>query len=143
LSLGTAASPHKRMPLIVANHSVPHGVAGRHQPYSPKAFLSFPQQVHKGASAQSYGLAVARFARLPPEVIEAAAKRMGELEPSSTAGTAGAAAAAAGGGGGAAGGGDQAARDLLLKFAQLPLETGMAPDQLAVALQQHALELCQ
>ncbi|KAI7843327.1 hypothetical protein COHA_003025 [Chlorella ohadii] len=105
--------------------------------------LTMLYQVHKGASAQSYGLAVARFARLPPEVIEAAAKRMGELEPSSTAGTAGAAAAAAGGSGSAAGGGDQAARDLLLKFAQLPLETGMAPDQLAVALQQHALELCQ
>lgn len=102
--------------------------------------------MHKGASAQSFGLAVARFARLPPEVIEAAAKRMAELEPAST--TAGAAGGAASGdGSGCAavggGGGDQAARELLLKFAQLPLEPGMAPDQLAVALQQHALELCQ
>ena len=84
------------------------------------------RQVHEGASAQSYGLAVARFARLPPEVIDAAAKRMAELEP------------AAGGGGGVS-----QARELLLKFAQLPLEEGMAPEQLAVALQQHAIELCQ
>ena len=102
-------------------------------------------QVHKGASAQSYGLAVARFARLPQEVIDAAAKRMAELEPTSTAGAAGTAGAAAGGdgSGSAVGGGDPAARELLLKFAQLPLEPGMAPDQLAVALQQHAVELCQ
>lgn len=112
----------------------------------PRANLPCPVQVHKGASAQSYGLAVARFARLPPEVIEAAAKRMTELEPTSTAGAAGTAGTAAGGGdasGCDAAGGDQAARELLLKFAQLPLEPGMAPDQLAVALQQHAIELCQ
>lgn len=92
-----------------------------------------PPQVHKGASAQSYGLAVARFARLPAEVIEAAARRMAELDPAS--------AAASGGSGG--GGGAGRARDLLLKFAQLPLEEGMAPEALAVALQQHAVELCQ
>lgn len=102
-----------------------------------------PPQVHKGASAQSYGLAVARFARLPPEVIEAAAKRMEELEPASAAGAAGTAGDGSGSGCAAAGGGDAAARQLLLKFAQLPLEPGMAPDQLAVALQQHAVELCQ
>ena len=100
--------------------------------------LPCAEQVHEGASAQSYGLAVARFARLPPEVIEAAAKRMAELEQQP--------AGAAGGGGkggqplSAAG---QQARELLLKFAQLPLEAGMQPEQLAVALQQHAIELCQ
>ncbi|KAL4440412.1 hypothetical protein ABPG75_003413 [Micractinium tetrahymenae] len=121
--------------------------------------LTMLYQVHQGASAQSYGLAVARFARLPTEVIEAAAKRMAELEPGTTAVGAGcsaqqqqagqqqqgqvgaAAGTAASGDGGAA---DAAqARELLLKFASLPLEPGMAPEALAVALQQHAIELCQ
>ena len=99
-------------------------------------------QVHKGASAQSYGLAVARFARLPPEVIEAAAKRMQELEPAKGNSNGGKEPAPA------AGSGQQqqeaaAARELLAKFASLPLEPGMQPEQLAVALQQHAIELCQ
>lgn len=109
--------------------------------------------MHKGASNQSYGLAVARFARLPPEVIEAAAKRMAELEAQE-----GACAAAAGGGGaseapapaaavaaagGGDGSGDAAARELLLKFAGLPLQAGMAPADLAAALREHAIELCQ
>ena len=89
-------------------------------------------QVHEGASAQSYGLAVARFARLPPEVIEAAAARLAELEPA----PAGAAATEQGGE-------EQQARELLAKFAQLPLEQGMQPEQLAAVLQQHAIELCQ
>ena len=106
----------------------------------PPLPLPCPEQVHEGASAQSYGLAVARFARLPPEVIEAAAKRMAELEqqPAGTAGS--------GGGKGASkqlSAAGQQARELLLKFAQLPLEAGMQPEQLAVALQQHAIELCQ
>lgn len=122
-------------------------------------------QVHQGASAQSYGLAVARFARLPPEVIDAAAKRMAELEPATLAVGAkrlgleqqgqpqqqqagqGAAAASADGSAAQAGAGDQGeaakARELLLKFANLPLDPGMQPDALAVALQQHAIELCQ
>ena len=106
-------------------------------------------QVHKGASAQSYGLAVARFARLPPEVIEAAAKRLAELEPGTAAVGAHPAAAAvcrAEAPGGAACGGkeeEEAARQLLQRFAELPLEAGMPPDALAVALQQHAIELCQ
>ena len=77
----------------------------RRQNLAPPAppLLSLPPapQVHKGASAQSFGLAVARFARLPPEVIEAAAKRMAELEPTS--------ADAAGAAGGAASGGASAA----------------------------------
>lgn len=94
--------------------------------------------MHQGASAQSYGLAVARFARLPPEVIEAASKRLAELEPAAAAGGTGGT-----GGGDASGGGDKAARELLAKFAELPLEAGMAPEALAVALQQHAVELCQ
>jgi DNA mismatch repair protein MSH2 len=99
-------------------------------------------QVHEGASAQSYGLAVARFARLPPEVIEAAAKRLAELEPGSL--PAGGAAAQPGPLTGADQGGkeQQKARELLVKFAQLPLEPGMQPEQLAAAVQQHALELC-
>jgi DNA mismatch repair ATPase MutS len=104
----------------------------------PCCALPCPEQVHEGGSAQSYGLAVARFARLPPEVIEAAAKRMAELEQP-PAGT-------AGGGMGAPkqlSAAGQQARELLLKFAQLPLEAGMQPEQLAVALQQHAIELCQ
>ncbi|KAL4431744.1 hypothetical protein ABPG77_002960 [Micractinium sp. CCAP 211/92] len=120
--------------------------------------LTMLYQVHQGASAQSYGLAVARFARLPPEVIEAAAKRMAELEPGTTAVGAGGGAqqqegqqqqgqAAAAAGITASGDGravDAAqARELLLKFASLPLESGMAPEALAVALQQHAIELCQ
>lgn len=125
--------------------------------------LTMLYQVHPGASAQSYGLAVARFARLPPEVIEAAAKRLAELEPTTTAvgggGYGGAEQAGqqagqqqqAAGGAAAAGtacGGDRQkeaaqARELLLKFASLPLEPGMQPEALAVALQQHAIELCQ
>jgi DNA mismatch repair ATPase MutS len=89
-------------------------------------------QVHEGASAQSYGLAVARFARLPPEVIDAAAKRLEELEP----------------GTGAAGSVDGSAEErrameLLRRFAAVPLEPGMPPEALAAALQEHALELCQ
>ena len=98
--------------------------------------------MHEGASAQSYGLAVARFARLPPEVIEAAAKRMQELE-AAPAGTTSAGAAGGGKGGQQLSAAGQQARELLLKFAELPLEAGMQPEQLAVALQQHALELCQ
>jgi DNA mismatch repair protein MSH2 len=123
------------------------GVANLHVKAAETATgLTMLYQVHKGASAQSFGLAVARFARLPPEVIEAAAKRMGELEPASAPGAAGAAAGGDGSGSGCvtgSGGSDAAARELLLKFAQLPLTPGMAPDQLAVALQQHAVELCQ
>ena len=95
-------------------------------------------QVHEGSSAQSYGLAVARFARLPPEVIESAARRMAELEPAAAAG---AGATACGGGSGSGGG--SATRDLLLKFAAVPLEEGMEAERVAVALQQHAVELCQ
>ncbi|KAI3431433.1 hypothetical protein D9Q98_004485 [Chlorella vulgaris] len=104
--------------------------------------LTMLYQVHEGASAQSYGLAVARFARLPPEVIEAAAKRLAELEPGSL--PAGGAAAQPGPLTGADQGGkeQQNARELLVKFAQLPLEPGMQPEQLAAAVQQHALELC-
>lgn len=120
--------------------------------------LTMLYQVHQGASAQSYGLAVARFARLPPEVIEAAAKRMAELEPGTTAvgaggggqqqagqqqqGQAAAVAGTAASADGAAADAEQA-RELLLKFASLPLEPGMGPEALAVALQQHAIELCQ
>lgn len=136
------------------------GSASEAEPCKPLrlALLRLASQVHQGASAQSYGLAVARFARLPPEVIEAAAKRMAELEPGTTAVGAGSslhqqaeqqqtvqaghAEEAAASGDGAAS--DAArARELLLKFARLPLEAGMGPEALAVALQQHAIELCQ
>ena len=102
---------------------------------APPACVRVCVQVHEGSSAQSYGLAVARFARLPPEVIESAARRMAELEP--------AAAGAAGACGGSSGGGSSATRDLLLKFAAVPLEEGMEAERVAVALQQHAVELCQ
>lgn len=83
---------------------------------------------------------------------------MAELEPGTTAVGAGGgaqqqqgqqqqgqAAAAAGKAASADSGAADAAqaRELLLKFASLPLEPGMAPEALAVALQQHAIELCQ
>ncbi|PSC71954.1 DNA mismatch repair MSH2 [Micractinium conductrix] len=126
------------------------GVANLHvKAAESESGLTMLYQVHKGASAQSYGLAVARFARLPPEVIEAAAKRLAELEPGTAAVGAHPAAAAvcrAEAPGGAACGGkeeEEAARQLLQRFAELPLEAGMPPDALAVALQQHAIELCQ
>jgi DNA mismatch repair ATPase MutS len=86
-------------------------------------------------------LAVARFARLPPEVIEAAAKRMAELEPTSNEQQQG----QHGEDGVMEELGDEdpaEARRLLEKFAALPLTADMAPDALAAMLREHAIELC-